>query len=356
MQGDNLRVKVLAILIISSLIQIKAQTWSLVWSDEFDSTSIDRTKWTYDLGAGGWGNNELEYYTSSSENSRIEDGNLLIIATKTVSGSTTSYRSARMKTQGLASFKYGKIEARMKLPVGQGIWPAFWMLGDNITQVGWPKCGEIDIMEHVNDNSQINGTMHWDNDGHVSAGGVISCDVTEYHDYSIVWTEHTIKWYRDDYNYYTGYIVNSINSTEEFHLPFFIILNLAVGGNWPGYPDATTQFPDTMFVDYVRVYQDSSSTTGVMDENVPDKFELLQNYPNPFNPSTIIEYSIPKLENVQITLFNILGEEIKTLVNEEKPAGNYQVEFSADGLNSGIYFYKLKAGDFVQTKKMILMK
>jgi beta-glucanase (GH16 family) len=351
-----LKIRYFILLIIFSYVHIYAQTWTLIWSDEFNNSNVDLSKWKYETGASGWGNNELENYTTSSENSRIENGNLLIIATKKIVNGTSNYYSARMKTQGLASFEYGKIEARIKLPEGQGIWPAFWMLGDNITQVGWPKCGEIDIMEHINNNSQINGTMHWDNNGHVSAGGTAVCDVTQYHVYSIVWDKNTIRWYRDDYNYYTGYIINNVNSTDEFHQPFFIILNLAVGGNWPGYPDSTTQFPDTMYVDYVRVYQDSSSVSGMINESIPNRYELLQNFPNPFNPKTTIQYSIPEMEKVKLTLFDTLGRDIETLVNEEKFAGNYKVEFNAENLVSGVYYYQLRAGDFIQTKKMILMK
>src|SRR6185436_15483099 len=142
-----------------------SQSWSLSWSDEFDSSAINTSNWKFETGAGGWGNNELEYYTNRAVNATVSNGNLLIIARKE-SYNGSSYTSARMKTQGLQSWTYGKMEARIKLPSGKGIWPAFWMLGENITSVGWPKCGEIDIMEHVNKDTTTEGTMHWDNNGH----------------------------------------------------------------------------------------------------------------------------------------------------------------------------------------------
>jgi beta-glucanase (GH16 family) len=239
-----------------------ATNWNIVWQDEFDGSGINTSNWKFENGAGGWGNNELEYYTNRSENARIENGNLLIEARKEAYGGM-QYTSARMKTEGTKEFKYGKIEARMKLPKGQGIWPAFWMLGSNINQgVGWPGCGEIDIMENVNNESNIHGTIHWDYNGHSEYGGTSGAiDVTQYHTYSIEWNESSIKWFVDGVQYKEANIANSINGTDEFHKPFFILLNLAVGGNWPGSPDGTTQFPAKMYVDYVRVYQNGGETS-----------------------------------------------------------------------------------------------
>lgn len=236
--------------------------YNLVWSDEFNGSSIDGNNWTFETGtgSGGWGNNELEYYTNRSENARIENGNLVIEARKENYGGM-GYTSARMKTQGKKSFKYGKIEARMKLPNGQGLWPAFWTLGTDINNVGWPKSGEIDIMEHVNSDGNTNGFIHWDAGGQADYGGAsMGLDVTQYHVYSIEWTPSAIKWLVDGVQFREANILNSINSTEEFHKEHFLLLNMAVGGNWPGSPNSSTPFPAKMYVDYVRVYQDGGTT------------------------------------------------------------------------------------------------
>lgn len=343
-----------------------SDTWQLVWSDEFDGTGINSANWTFETGGSGWGNNELEYYTNRPENATIDNGALIIVA-KNESYGGKAYTSARMKTQGLQSFTYGRIEARIKLPIGQGIWPAFWTLGNSISQVGWPKCGEIDIMEHINTEQAVHGTMHWDNNGHAQYGGSVPCDVTQYHVYSIEWNAGAITWFVDGGKYWEGNITNNINSTDEFHLPFFIILNLAVGGNWPGNPTGTTPFPDTMFVDYVRVYQ---QTTGVRHnpDEVPDHSALLQNYPNPFNGTSNVEFRLAEASLVSLEVFDILGRKIATLVNETRPAGRYSVPFDASRLASGVYLSRLataraptigisrEARNLVQTRRMMLIR
>ncbi|MBB3111656.1 beta-glucanase (GH16 family) [Paenibacillus phyllosphaerae] len=232
--------------------------YNLVWSDEFNGTSIDANNWSFETGtgSGGWGNNELEYYTNRAENARIENGNLVIEARKESYGGM-NYTSARLKTQGKKSFKYGRIEARIKMPVGQGLWPAFWTLGSDINTVGWPKSGEIDIMEHVNSEGNTHGYIHWDVNGHATYGGAShAVDVTQYHVYSIEWTPSAIKWFIDGVQFREANIANNVNSTEEFHKEHFLLLNMAVGGNWPGSPNSATPFPAKMYVDYVRVYQD----------------------------------------------------------------------------------------------------
>jgi beta-glucanase (GH16 family) len=242
------------ILLLSASVIGNAQTWKLVWSDEFDKPGLpDAEKWTNEVGFIR--NNELQYYTSRRiENSIVDKGNLLIIGRKE-SYKTAGYTSASLVTDGKSSWTYGKIDARIKLPAGQGLWPAFWMLGQDIHQVGWPKCGEIDIMEHINNEQLLHGTLHWYNEKHVSSGGTTPCDVTKYHNYSIEWDKEAIRLYLDGVKYWELNIKDNINSTEEFHKPHYIILNMAIGGDWPKSPDATTVFPDTMFVDYVRVYQ-----------------------------------------------------------------------------------------------------
>jgi beta-glucanase (GH16 family) len=232
----------------------QSQNWKLVWADEFSNKGLpDSTKWGNEMGFVR--NKELQYYTKRRiENAKVERGNLLIIGRKE-NYKGASYTSASLTTDGKYSWKYGKIEARIKIPLGQGIWPAFWLLGQNIHEIGWPKCGEVDIMEHINLEPKNFGTLHWENKIKVSSGGTIPCDFTKFHTYAIEWDESAINWLLDGKKYWEVPIKDSINSTEEFHKPLYIILNLAIGGAWPGNPDATTAFPDTMFVDYVRVYK-----------------------------------------------------------------------------------------------------
>lgn len=238
--------------------------WSLVWSDEFnqpDGSSPDPTKWTYETGGGGWGNNELEYYTSRTNNVRIMGGMLVIQANQENYGGS-NYTSARIKTQGLWSWNYGRMEARIKIPQGQGMWPAFWMLGTNIPTAGWPTCGEVDIMENIGkEPTLVHGTMH--GPGYSGADGIGSpCALpgnpvfgNDFHIYAVEWTTNSIKWFVDGYQYFSGNPASiPAGDVWVFTQPQFIILNLAVGGNWPGNPDGTTTFPQQMLVDYVRVY------------------------------------------------------------------------------------------------------
>jgi len=229
--------------------------WALVWQDEFDGPALDTTKWVADTGASGWGNAELERYTAPPGNVRIENGNLVIEARH-----DSTYTSARLKTQGKASWTYGRVEARIQIPRGQGIWPAFWMLGENVTSVGWPGCGEIDIMENIGrEPARVHGTVH--GPGYSGANGVgTSYDLhagafaDDFHVYAIEWEGQAIRWYVDGALYLT-ITPASVSGTWVFNHRFFIILNVAVGGYWPGNPDATSTFPQVMRVDYVRVYQ-----------------------------------------------------------------------------------------------------
>lgn len=346
--------KIIIVFLLS--VNLFAQSWKLIWSDEFDGTTLNTNYWSFEIGTGtnGWGNNELQYYTSRSNNIKVENGMLVITALQESFGGR-NYTSARIKTQGKKSFKYGKIEARMKLPVGKGSWPAFWMLGDNITFLGWPKCGEIDIMEHINNTPDVYGTMHYDYNGHISKGGSTICDVTEFHNYSIEWDANSIKWFVDGKQYFSNFIVNGINSTEEFHQPFFIILNLAIGGNWPGNPDGSMQFPISMYVDYVRVYELVTNIENDIYE-IPYKFSLEQNFPNPFNPITKIKFTLPKDGFTKLAIYDLLGNEIKIIVSENRSAGQYEVLFNSENLPSGIYIYKLQQGNLTQAKKLILLK
>jgi beta-glucanase (GH16 family) len=250
-----------------------ATGFTLVWSDEFsgaDGSSPDASKWTYDRGVGGkgWGNNELETYTNRTQNAQIKGGNLVITTLKETyadpsDGVTRNYTSARLKTQGLFSQAYGRFEARIKIPAGQGMWPAFWMLGNNISAVGWPKCGEIDIMENI---GKEPGTVHGSLHGPTTTGP--TSDETapfslpagqnfadDFHLYAVEWEPSTIRFYVDSNLYATFHQAQwPANGTWTVDHPFFILLNVAVGGGWPGSPDNSTVFPQQMLVDYVRVY------------------------------------------------------------------------------------------------------
>ena len=235
---------------------------SQTWADEFDgpaSTQPDPSKWTYDLGNNnGWGNRELETYTNSVQNVHVDgSGHLIVHVDRTDSG----YTSARIKTQGLLSARYGRIEARIRLPFGQGIWPAFWALGTNIPSVGWPQCGEIDIMENIGREPSINhGSIHgpgYSGGNSVTGlftlpGGIRFSD--DFHVFAIQWAAQTITFSVDGTAYRTV-TPSSLppGASWVFDNPFFLILNVAVGGNFPGNPDASTQFPQEMIVDYVRV-------------------------------------------------------------------------------------------------------
>lgn len=237
--------------------------YTLVWNDEFDGNALNLNVWNQEIGNGasGWGNNELEYYTNSTKNTFVSNGNLIIEARKENIGGF-NYSSGRMTTQGKKTFTFGRIDIRAKLPVGKGIWPALWMLGSNITTVGWPECGEIDIMELVGTNpSRTHGTAHWktQNGSPINKGGSYNLPSgnfsQQFHVFSIVWEQDIIKWYVDDQLFFTLYKTDVNPANYPFNAPHFFIFNVAVGGNWPGPPDATTQFPQRMIVDYVRVFQ-----------------------------------------------------------------------------------------------------
>ncbi|MEP6820472.1 MAG: glycoside hydrolase family 16 protein [bacterium] len=244
--------------------------WSLVWSDEFTGphgSPIDSAKWSFDIGGNGWGNNELETYTNRPANADLEGGSLVIKALKeTHTGSDNirrDYTSARLLTRNKFTQAYGRFEARIKLPYGQGIWPAFWMLGDNIGTAGWPNCGELDIMENIGrEPSIVHGTFHGPG---YSGGNGISAAYTlpngrkfsdDFHTFAVEWEPNVVRFYVDGLLYKTRTPADlPAGKSWVFDHPCFIILNVAVGGGWPGNPDATTIFPQQMLVDYVRVYE-----------------------------------------------------------------------------------------------------
>lgn len=231
--------------------------YTLIWNDEFDGTSLNLADWTYEIGGGGWGNNELQYYRA--ENTSVANG-LLTINVHEENFGGRNYTSSRIKTQAKQFFQYGKIDIRAVLPRGQGLWPALWMLGESFAQVGWPASGEIDVMEMIGGSGRedtVHGTVHWQQAGsHASYGGSHTLSgetyADKYHVFSIEWDSTTIRWLLDGVQYHVIDITPS--ELSELQGEFFFIFNVAVGGNWPGSPDATTLFPQRMLVDYVRVF------------------------------------------------------------------------------------------------------
>ncbi len=244
--------------------------WKLVWSDEFNGangSAVDASKWVSEIGGGGWGNNELEYYTNRLANAYQQDGNLVIQVLQEkytgADGVTRNYTSARLKTEGKFSQTYGRFEARIKSPRGQGIWPAFWMLDDKIDKRAWPGGGEIDIMENVGKEPAIvHGTIHgpgYSGEHGISAPYALAGDARfadDFHVYAVEWEPNVIRFYVDDHAYATRTPADLPKGAMwVYDHPFFLLLNVAVGGYWPGNPDATSVFPQTMLVDYVRVYE-----------------------------------------------------------------------------------------------------
>ncbi|MDR2550265.1 MAG: glycoside hydrolase family 16 protein [Desulfobulbus sp.] len=255
---------------------LPADRLRLVWSDEFDElagTPPDPAKWECEQGGGGWGNGELEFYTDSTENAAQDGQSCLVITAKAVPETEQHQRtcwygparftSARLLTRGRFAFTYGLVEARIKLPYGQGLWPAFWMLGENFGEVGWPACGEIDIMENIGrEPGTVHGTVHGPGycggegigTGLALADGAMVRD--DFHVFAVDWQPDRIRWYMDNRMFFEL-------SREQipqgapwaFDHPFFLLMNVAVGGYWPGNPDETTVFPQTMTIDFVRVYQ-----------------------------------------------------------------------------------------------------
>lgn|GEM_PF-642042 len=240
--------------------------WELAWHDEFDADRIDPSNWTFDIGGWGWGNGEAQYYTSRPENARVENG-LLVIEARQEKFENSYYTSARLISQGLREFQYGRFEARLKVPEGAGLWPAFWMLGanfdrstDNPTDSNWPFVGEIDIMEYIGrEPDLIMGTIH--GPGYAGAIGLTKWNRQDYpiaddfHTYAIEWDFDGIRWFYDGELYSTRNRGDVGKRDWVFDHDFFLVLNLAVGGQFPGPIGLDVEFPRHLYVDYVRVYQ-----------------------------------------------------------------------------------------------------
>jgi len=340
---------ILFLLLISSNISF-AQTYDLVWSDEFDYTGLpNSSKWGYDVGGGGWGNNELQYYTESRlENARVENGNLIIEARKESYGGS-AYTSARLITKGKGDWLYGKIEVRAKLPGGRGTWPAIWMLPTDWAYGGWPSSGEIDIMEYVGyDPGVVHGTIHTEAYNHTlgtQKGSSINVSDAEsaFHVYSITWTPDDMKFYVDDTKYFS-FFAQGDYKTWPFDKRFHLLLNIAVGGNWGGAQGVDeTIFPVQMEVDYVRIYQDK--TTAI--ENIKNNIELNVS-PNP--ATNFLNINADKNFD-QVELYSYSGRMVKTFQVDK----NKNVDIDISTLYNGVYFLVIKSevGEILGHKKFI---
>ena len=282
--------------------------YTMVWTDNFDGDAVDRDNWNFDIGKGtnGWGNGERQYYRQ--QNATVDDGVLIIEATKHVPyidiGDLTGiqYTSARLVTRDKMEFKYGRVDIRAVVAEGQGMWSAGWMLGANHSRVGWPQSGEIDIFETIggqNRESKMINNMFWDPDGLFTQADIVSRGLAEefyiessnsnetfanqFHVFSLIWDEDTIQFEVDGVN--TGNDINLVGDlAETFRNPFYLLLNVAVGGAYPGYPDETTSFPDGMLVDYVRVYQRDSDGDGIADYALDGETTLDESHNDPSNP------------------------------------------------------------------------
>lgn len=241
------------------------QGWDKVWADEFTAGEINSEWWTHEIGngEGGWGNNELQYYTDGSQNSRIRDGKLVIEA-RDDSWNGQKYTSARMITKNKQTFGFSRVDIRAKVPYGQGIWPALWMLGESFDDKGWPACGEIDIMELVGHQpSTSHATVHWGSSfpSHKYIGSSYQLTGEKFNDrfhvFTVVREFNVMYFYVDDILIYEYTSADSQGQPYPFNDQFFFLFNVAIGGKWPGNPDETTPFPQRMEVDYVRVFKKS---------------------------------------------------------------------------------------------------
>lgn len=326
----------------TTICSLKGQNYQLVWSDEFDSETLNTDNWNYDIGNGssGWGNNELEYYTSRPENIKLENGKLIITALYE-SYNGFNYTSARINTKHKAYFGYGRIEMRAKLPKGRGTWPAFWLLPEYVTygSVYWPDNGEIDIMEYVGyQPSVVYGSVHTNKN---YAGNSITSQITYYgiendfHTYAIEWTYDTIRYYVDTYLYGSYKRLGRDWQYWPFDQNFFILLNFAVGGNWGGAQGVdNTIFPQTFEIDYVRVY-DLGYHVGVTNNNLNESDIKL--YPNPTTDYVDIQFKNNLSETFQVSVYDIQGRQVIPQSYYQNSKGTVNLS----KLNAGIYFLKV---------------
>ena len=333
---------------------LSAQDWELVWEDEFNGLALNTDKWTAMTGDGteygipGWGNNELQYYRAENVN---VSGGYLVITAKRESFGGKGYTSGRIRTLGKGDWTYARVEFRAKMPLGQGLWAAIWMLPSEEVYGGWAASGEIDIVECLgHEPSTVHGTLHYGGESpdNTSSGASYTTDgwsfANEFHNFALEWEEGEMRWYVDGNLYQTQTSWRSSGGPypAPFDQDFHLLVNLAVGGNWPGDPNASTQFPQELSLDYIRVYQ--RGTTGVPDR-AHDKggmIRLDQNFPNPFSATTTLKYHVSETEWVSLELYDALGRRIRTLEEGLHAPGTYLFLLEGEELPRGLYFVKFR--------------
>lgn len=352
-----------------ALAGVQAQNWTLVWADEFDADTLNTDKWSYMIGDGteygipGWGNNELQYYRE--ENVTVSDGMLHVIA-KQESYGGKGYTSGRIRSVEKGDWTYCRIEFRAKMPKGIGLWAAVWMLPTDLDYGGWAASGEIDIMEHVgHEPSTVHGTLHFgapwpDNEQAGSAYETTGWPFwREFYDFAIEWEEGEMRWYVNDVLYQTLGEGDWRTVGHPFPAPFdkrfHLLINLAVGGEWPGPPDGDTEFPQEISLDYIRVYQDESN--GILEEEYEGQndFRLEQNHPNPFSDLTTISFKLPSAEQVLLELYDSTGRRVRTLADQTFEPGTHSLEMESGGLRPGLYSYRLKTTRESSSRQMLIL-
>ena len=349
--------------------------FELIWSDEFDGNgAVDSTKWFHQTqlpNGSSWYNGELQHYTNRIENSYVSNGTLKIAAKSEIysdQGVTKEFTSARLNSK--FAFTYGRVEISAKLPEGLGTWPAIWMLGQNINEPGaywetqgygvtsWPYCGEIDIMEHWGSNQNyVQSAIHTPSSyGSTSnlGGQYISNASSQFNTYAFEWSPEQMVFSINGYVHYTYHPETQTMDTWPFDTAQYLLLNIAIVA---GINSSFTQ--SEMEIDYVRVYQ--PSLLSLVSNIEPNNYNIHQNYPNPFNPITRINYNLPEDALVNITIYDMMGRVVNTLINGSQTAGYKTTQWNAtndrnEPVSAGLYLYTIQAGQFTETKKMILLK
>jgi len=365
------KIHMLLVLILGLvLLPLSAQNWQVVWHDEFEGESLDPDKWSYQTGTGSeygltdWGNNELQYYRE--ENVTVSDG-MLHITAKKENHRGKNYTSGRIRTYEKGDWTYCRIEFRAKMPLGKGLWAAVWMLPTDAYYGGWAASGELDIMEYLGqEHNMVHGTLHFGDSwpGNKYNGTSFTLEegnlYSEFHDFAVEWVEGEIRWYVDGELYQTLDEGDWYSAGEPFPAPFdkrfHLLVNLAVGGNWPGSPDASTFFPQKLVLDYIRVYQDVEVWTAPDQEAQQSGFGLRQIYPNPFHRNTTISYVLPEAAHVTLEIYDATARKVDSLVDLSQEPGSYQVHFDGSELAPGLYTCKLLAGGRVETMHMLLSR
>ena len=351
--------------LMMALTGVYGQNWKLVWADEFDGDTLNTEKWSYMTGTGseygldGWGNNELQYY--QEENVLVGDG-VMTITAKRENVESSQYTSGRIRTINMGDWTYGRFEFRAKMPLGQGLWAAIWMLPTDSDYGGWASSGEIDIMEYLgHDTTVVHGTIHyggqWPNNEYRGTDYETSDTAfhRDFHTFALEWEEGELRWYVDGERFQQlgpgMWYSSSAAFPAPFNRRFHLLINLAVGGNWLGSPDGSTVFPQDLVIDYVRVYQDG--VTGLNQENAA--LNLEQNHPNPFADYSTIGFSLPTEQHVLLEVYDATGRKVRTLVNSSYGPGSHTVGVEAKELEPGLYSYRLQAGSSSTIRQMLIL-